>query len=118
MEFLEKLMRRKQPTYQWRNIEDLYTKKSSAKRLCIKKTFYTLEIQKDDSISKHINAFNKIIIDLKDLMLRLLMKRRLLSSLLESYEHFVDILLYGRQELLINDVKKVLSSREITKNID
>lgn len=50
----------------------MYTKKSLVKRLCTKKKLYTLEMQKDASISEHIDAFNKIILDLTDINMKII----------------------------------------------
>ncbi|GKA14156.1 retrotransposon protein, putative, ty1-copia subclass [Tanacetum coccineum] len=65
---------------------------------------------------EHINEFNKIVLDLayievkfEDEDLALL----LLTYLLSSYEHFVDTLLYGRDELTLEDVMATLNSKEI-----
>ncbi|GKC83993.1 retrovirus-related pol polyprotein from transposon TNT 1-94 [Tanacetum coccineum] len=67
-------------------------------------------------ISEHIDEFNKIVLDLanievkfKDEDLALL----LLTSLPASYEHFVDTLLYGREDLTLEDVMATLNSKEI-----
>ncbi|GKA13859.1 retrovirus-related pol polyprotein from transposon TNT 1-94, partial [Tanacetum coccineum] len=64
----------------------------------------------------NINEFNKIVLDLanievtfEDEDLALL----LLTSLPESYEHFVDTLLYGREALTLEDVMATLNSKEI-----
>ncbi|KAL9408669.1 hypothetical protein AB3S75_047117 [Citrus x aurantiifolia] len=52
----------------WKKLKDLYTKKSMAKSLRSKKKLYTLQMEEGSSILYHINAFNKIILDLEDLM--------------------------------------------------
>lgn len=65
------------------------------------------------SLSTHIDAFNKIvelgiatkiILDLEDINMKIEDENKIiiiLSLLLSSYEHFVDILLYGRQSLIM-----------------
>lgn len=55
-------------------------------------------MKEGSSLTTHIDNFNGIIIDLEDINVKLEdeYKAIILSSLLLSYEHFIDILLYGR----------------------
>ena len=102
----------------WKKLEDLFTKKSMAKRLATKKKLYTLQMEEGSSISDHINAFNKIILDLEDINVKIEDEDKtviLLCSFLSSYEHLVDTLIYGRQALTMVDVKETLSSKAATK---
>ncbi|KAH9678917.1 hypothetical protein KPL71_025907 [Citrus sinensis] len=102
----------------WKKLEDLYTKKSLTKRLCTKKRLYTLQMEEGSSLANHIDNFNRIILDLEDINVRLEDEDKaiiLLSSLPPSYEHFVDTLLYGRQSITMADVKDSLSSKEVTR---
>ncbi|KAH9762600.1 Integrase catalytic domain-containing protein [Citrus sinensis] len=102
----------------WKKLEDLYTKKSLTKRLCTKKRLYTLQMEEGSSLANHIDNFNRIILDLEDINVKLEDEDKaiiLLSSLPPSYEHFVDRLLYGRQSITKADVKDYLSSKEVTR---
>ncbi|KAH9754238.1 hypothetical protein KPL71_015385 [Citrus sinensis] len=102
----------------WKKLEDLYTKKSLTKRLSTKKRLYTLQMEEGSSLTTHIDAFNRIILDLEDINVKIEDEDKaiiLLSSLPPSYEHFVDTLLYGRQSLAMQDVKEALSSKESFK---
>ncbi|KAH9754208.1 Integrase catalytic domain-containing protein [Citrus sinensis] len=102
----------------WKKLEDLYTKKSLTKRLSTKKRLYTLQMEEGSSLTTHIDAFNRIILDLEDINVKIEDEDKaiiLLSSLPHSYEHFVDTLLYGRQSLAMQDVKEALSSKESFK---
>lgn len=77
------------------------SKKSFAKRLYIRGT----------SIIEYIDAFNKIILNLEDINVKIDDEDKLiifLSSLPESCGHFVDILLYRKQMAVVKDVKKAI----------
>ncbi|KAH9668970.1 hypothetical protein KPL70_021600 [Citrus sinensis] len=66
----------------------------------------------------HVDEFNKLIFDLENVNIILEDEDKaliLLSSLLESYEHFVDTLLYKRQTLTLKDVKNALESKDLNK---
>ncbi|GJY27382.1 retrovirus-related pol polyprotein from transposon TNT 1-94 [Tanacetum coccineum] len=100
----------------WSKLETLYMTKSLANKLYLKKKLYTFYMPGRRKISKHIDEFNKIVLDLanievkfKDEDLALL----LLTCLPASYEHFVDTLLYGWEALTLEDVMATLNSKEI-----
>ncbi|KAH9779667.1 hypothetical protein KPL71_007786 [Citrus sinensis] len=102
----------------WKKLEDLYTKKSMAKRLGTKKKLYTLQMEEGSSITDHIDAFNKIILDLEDINVKIDDEDKamiLLCSLPSSFEHLIDTLMYGRQTLTMVYVKETLSSKAATK---
>lgn len=66
----------------------------------------------------HLDEFNKLILDLENVNINLEDEDKalfLLSSLPDSYEHFVDTLLYGRQILTLKDVKSALESKDLKK---
>ncbi|KAH9750404.1 hypothetical protein KPL71_013868 [Citrus sinensis] len=80
------------------------------------------EDSKDGTALKdHLDEFNKLILDLENVNIDLEDEDRaliLLSSLPDSYEHFVDTLLYGRQTLTLKDVKNALESKDLKRRID
>lgn len=96
-------------------MKDLYNKKSLTKRLTTKKRLYNLQIEDRSSLNAHIDAFNKIILDLEDINMKIEDEDKtiiLLSSLPFSYGHFIDTLLYERQPLIMQDVKEALSLKK------
>ncbi|GJZ81928.1 retrotransposon protein, putative, ty1-copia subclass, partial [Tanacetum coccineum] len=67
-------------------------------------------------ISEHIDEFNKIVLDLANIKVKFEdedLALLLLTSLPESYEYFVDTLLYGRKALTLDDAMATLNSKEI-----
>nr|GEW02102.1 retrovirus-related Pol polyprotein from transposon TNT 1-94 [Tanacetum cinerariifolium] len=80
----------------WTKLETLYMTKSLANKLYLKKKLYTFYMLSGRKISEHIYEFNKIVLNLADIELKFKDEDRallLLTSLLASYEHFVDTLL-------------------------
>ncbi|KAH9668177.1 hypothetical protein KPL70_021322 [Citrus sinensis] len=76
------------------------------------------EMGEGSSITDHIDAFNKIILDLEDINVKIDDDDKamiLLCSLPSSYENLVDTLMYGRQTLAMGDVKEALSSKAAIK---
>lgn len=68
-----------------------------AKRLAIKKKLYIPQMKEGSFVSDYIDAFNKIILDLEDINVKINDKNKttiILSSLPSSYEHRVDTLMY------------------------
>ncbi|KAH9668968.1 hypothetical protein KPL70_021600 [Citrus sinensis] len=84
----------------------------------MKMRLYTLSIKDGVAMKDHVDEFNKLIFDLENVNIILEDEDKaliLLSSLLESYEHFVDTLLYKRQTLTLKDVKNALESKDLNK---
>ena len=80
-----------------------------------------MQIEEGSSLANHIDNFNKVILDLEDINVKLEDGDKviiLLSFLPPSYEHFIDTLLYGRQSITMVDVKDSLSSKEVTKKVE
>lgn len=72
------------------------------------------------SVKAHLDEFNKIIMDLKNIDIKIDDEDQViivLCSLLASYEHFVMTLLYGKDTISMKDVKASLHSRELRKKV-
>nr|GEY93309.1 retrovirus-related Pol polyprotein from transposon TNT 1-94 [Tanacetum cinerariifolium] len=100
----------------WSKLETLYMTKLLANKLYLKKKFYTFYMLTGQKISEHIDEFNKIVINLVNIEVKFEdedLALLLLTYLPASHEHFVDTLLYGREELTLEDVMATLNSKEI-----
>lgn len=67
---------------------------------------------------KHLDDFNKIIIDLNVVCVKTEDEDKaiiLLSSLPIVYEHFVDTMLYGKQTLTMSEVKSTLNLKDLQR---
>lgn len=65
----------------------------------MKRRLYTFSMKEGVAIKDHLDEFNKLILDIENVNIDLEDEDRaliLLSSLPDSFEHFVDTLLYGR----------------------
>lgn len=73
------------------------------------------------TMKDHLGEFNKLILDFDNVNITHEDEDRafiLLSSLSDSYEHFVDSLLYGRQTFTLKDVKSALESKDLKKRAE
>ncbi|GKB51144.1 hypothetical protein Tco_0901897, partial [Tanacetum coccineum] len=90
--------------------------KSLADRLYLKKKLYTYYMSPRTKLGDHIDEFNKLILDLANINIEIEDEDHafmLLTSLPLSYENFVEIMLYRRESLGMEDVLETLNSREL-----
>ena len=69
-------------------------------------------------VNEHLDKFNRIVLDLRGVGVDIDDEDQdmfLLHSLPESYESFVDTIIYGRDEFSVNDVKDALLPKELKR---
>ncbi|KAH9679593.1 hypothetical protein KPL71_026196 [Citrus sinensis] len=120
-EVLREVAKEKTASGLWAKLEEIFLKKSMAKRLYIKRKLYTFSIKEGTIMKDHLDELNKLILDFENVIIILDdedMALILLSSLPDTYEHFVDTLLCGRQTLTLKDVKNALESKDLKMRAD
>lgn len=102
----------------WEKLDSIYMKKSLTNRLYLKKKLYTLQMEESKELKKHLDDYNRIILDLNVAGVKLDEEDQdiiLLSSLPRVYEHFVDTTLYGKQTLTVTEINSTLNSEELQR---
>jgi hypothetical protein len=90
----------------WEKLEAIYLGKSLSNKLFLKKKLFKLEMKEGKDVMKHINTFNALINDLNVIDVQVSEEDRallLLASFLDSYEHFVTMLMFGKTTLKFNE---------------
>lgn len=105
----------------WEKLDSIYMKKSLTNRLYLKKKLYTLQMEESKELKKHLDDYNRIMLDLNDAGVKQDEEDQdiiLLSSLPRVYEHFVDTTLYGRQTLTVTEINSTLNSEELQRKYE
>ena len=120
-EVLREVAEETTPDGLWNKLEARYMTKSLTNRLYMKKKIYTLRMHEGTSIKDHIDEFNKVVLDLSNLDVKIDDEDQavlLLCTLPSSYENFVDTIMFGKKTISMEDVKAALNSKELKKGID
>ncbi|GLT72015.1 hypothetical protein SLA2020_439880 [Shorea laevis] len=105
----------------WKKLENLYMKKSLTNRLFLKQRLYTLKMEEGTPLGNHLDEFNKILMDLKNIDIQIDDEDQaliLLCSLPEFFDNFVNSMLYGRDTISLVDVKSSLNSMELRTRLN
>lgn len=103
----------------WLKLESLYMTKSVTNRLLLKSRLHDLRLEEGKPLKSYLDEFFSIIMDLQNIDVEIDdedMAIRLLCSLPPTYKHFRDTLLYGRDDLSLEDVKDALTQRDLIDN--
>ena len=119
-EVLREVAKETTPDGLWNKLEARYMTKSLTNRLYMKKKIYTLRMHEGTSIKDHIDEFNKVVLDLSNLDVKIDDEDQavlLLCTLPPSYENFVDTIMFGKKTISMEDVKANLNSKELKRGL-
>ncbi|GKV37331.1 hypothetical protein SLEP1_g45370 [Rubroshorea leprosula] len=100
----------------WEALEREYMGKSLHNKLYCKQRLYLLQMHEGTSITSHINAFTKAMLDLENCGVEIddaTQAILLLASLPPSFESFRDSMCYGRETISLSNVKEALKTKEL-----
>ncbi|KAL5768619.1 hypothetical protein ACOSP7_015169 [Xanthoceras sorbifolium] len=86
----------------WEKLEKFYTEKSLSNKLILKDQLYWLKMEEDRDIMAHLKDFNLCISDLIQVNVKYEEDNKallLLRSLSDSFKHFKNTLLFGKDTL-------------------
>lgn len=116
---LRKVAKETTTTGLWLKLDSLYMTKSVTDRLLLKSKLHDLKLEEGKSLKSHLGEFDSIVMDLHNIDVKLDDEElviRLLCSLPPDYKHFRETVLYGRDELSLEDVRSALLQRELIEN--
>lgn len=91
----------------WLKLESLYMTKSFTNKLYFKQYLYTMRMKECRSLEAHFYEFNKIIVNLKNINIKIDDEDQViivLCSLPASYGHFITSLLYGKDTISMENI--------------
>ena len=111
-------MRQTEAKELWKKLEDKHVTKSVENCLYLKKKLFRFQYHAGISMFEHLNDYNKILTDLQNLEVDISSEDKallLLNSLLDTYDHLITTLLYGKDEIRFNDASNALTNNEYRK---
>jgi hypothetical protein len=105
----------------WKKLESLYMKKSLNNRLYLKQGLYTLKMKECMLRCDHLDDFNRIILDLKNIDIKVDDEDQtliLLCSLPDVFDNFINSMLYGRDTISLVDIKSTLNFMKLRTRLN
>ena len=118
---LREISKEKSALAVWLKLESLYMTKSLANRLHLKQKLYTFKMSTGSSIEDHLDEFNKIILDLENIKIKIKDEDQallLLRFLPAKYETLCDTLVYSRDSLTLEEVQTALMSKDLKERME
>ncbi|VFQ63901.1 unnamed protein product [Cuscuta campestris] len=96
------------PVAIWEKLEKLYMAKSLTNKLLLKRRLYRLQMEDEDTLVGHMNVFNGLIDELKQVDVKISEEDQallLLNSLPVSYEVYADTILCGKDTISLEQAQ-------------
>ncbi|KAH1046658.1 hypothetical protein J1N35_037442 [Gossypium stocksii] len=116
---LQEVLMEKTSSALWKRLETLYASKSLANRLVLKQRLFTFRMNECELLRDYISQFITLLNDLKNVEVPIDDEDQtmlLLCSLPPSHKSFRETLIYCRDKLLFEDMKRHLLSRDKLDN--
>ncbi|GKE27235.1 hypothetical protein Tco_1442619 [Tanacetum coccineum] len=100
----------------WKKLEKLYMTTLLTNKLLLKQRLFSLRMKEGSSLKEHLDALNSILMDLKNVEVKIEDEDAalvLLVSLPSSFESFVSLFVVGKDTITLEDVRSSLHSREL-----
>ena len=99
----------------WDKLKALYMKRTVENRLYLKQRLYMLRMIEGTSILSHLDKFDSLVMDLENIDAKIDDEDKallLLCSLPQSFKHFRDTLIYGKETVSYQEIKSALKYKE------
>ena len=99
----------------WSKLESLYMTKSLSNRILLKGRLYGFKIQEDKSLSEGLDEFNKIILDLENIEVKIDDKDQavlLLNALPKSFSNLVEAMKFAKESLTLEEVQIAMKAKD------
>jgi hypothetical protein len=90
-------------------------------RLYLKQRLYTLKMKEGMPLCDHLDDFNRTILDIKNIDIKVNDEDQaliLLCSLPDTFDNFVNSMLYSRDTISLADVKSTMNSMELRTRLN
>ncbi|GKC35508.1 hypothetical protein Tco_1047892 [Tanacetum coccineum] len=100
----------------WKKLKTIYMTKSLTNKLLLKQRLFSLRMKEGSSLKEHIDALNSILMDLKNIEVKIEDEDAtlvLLMLLPPSFESIVSSFVIGKDTITLEDVRSSLHLREL-----
>ncbi|KAE8688972.1 hypothetical protein F3Y22_tig00110945pilonHSYRG00013 [Hibiscus syriacus] len=120
LDFEDNVLKEKTVASLWAKLEQLYMQKSLTNKLHLKQRLYSLKLANGLSLEEYMTTFKEIVYDLETFEVKYDQEDLgmiLLCLTPSSYLSFIDIILYSRETLVLEEVYNVLHSFDKMKHL-
>lgn len=105
----------------WERLEGLYQDRSVTTRMLLQRRLYTFKMGSGTSLQGHLDAFNKLVMDLQIAGIKReeeTIACALLFSLNSGYRDIENSMMYSKEPIKIEQVRQALNSSDVRRHIE